>query len=462
MNLLALIVVASLFCAGLMYLAGYLWGSRPRKLASSATSSSAQEAEIDRLSEALRVEQENRSADRVRIEQAFEAARERARAVEQQLGDAQRVRTETARLHQQTASERDQAQSERDRARNERDQALAECARARTERDYYQVERERAEAERDQAEAERDQAWANAERHRAESDARLSARVAEARRKTTAEVEAQWRSRLQDLEEAMRRDEAETQENRDEEQRLSEEHFQQRWADRIESLEQSLSRNSAELEAARTALAEMEELRNAAADRDALRLELEVSRRRLEEMDRLRSRLDAREAEIASHQDLRGALEEAQQEIEELRAQGLKRIDPPVTAPAPADGTPDDAVRSIAVRSGHRSTVVADDLGFPIVGYGEHQEHLAALCGVLVEVHERARGLLPLGRIHRVTLETDRGLTVSACSGEHEESTITLATLTAGPGLETPELREALSHFSSALDRGGHRSTEEM
>ncbi len=136
-----------------------------------------------------------------------------------------------------------------------------------------------------------------------------------------------------------------------------------------------------------------------------------------------------------------------------LEAPVADPVSPPFV-PDPGFGGLDAIVRAFAQRTGHEAAVVADDLGFPVVGIGDHQEPLAALCGVLAELQMRAQGLLPVGKVERLTLETDQGLVVSTCLGEHEDSPLSLATLTRGPGPGTTELRDALHHFRAALARG--------
>ena len=225
-------------------------------------------------------------------------------------------------------------------------------------------------------------------------------------------------------------------------------------------LENEVLRLRSACEAAERSLSEMPELQRAASQRDALCVELDVMRRRVAEVDELRARADRVHLVEKMNESLERQLVEANAELEQLRALGLAQ--PARRAPLD-DGDPrslDAAIRAIASAVGNQATVVADDLGFPIVGFGQYQEHLAALCGILGDLHERARGLLPLGLVRRITLETEHGVTVSACSGEDEDLNITLATLTAGPGLETSELRRALLEVTHALRAGEHRPND--
>jgi hypothetical protein len=176
----------------------------------------------------------------------------------------------------------------------------------------------------------------------------------------------------------------------------------------------------------------------------------------------LQARLEAERSRRARAEDVSARLEA---ELERREAEGRAASGPEPRSSPHSTGAPggslDAVVRGLAARAESRSTVIADDLGFPVVGLGEHQESLAALCGLILEVRARARALLPLGRVDRVTLETDEGLTVSAYAREHEDIALTLATLTSGPGLATGELRAALHDVYDALALGD-RAEKEM
>ncbi|MEL6187244.1 MAG: hypothetical protein AAFU79_21675 [Myxococcota bacterium] len=117
----------------------------------------------------------------------------------------------------------------------------------------------------------------------------------------------------------------------------------------------------------------------------------------------------------------------------------------------------DGPIEILSHQPGHEGIVVADEQGFPIVGFGNEQEQLAALCGVVHELDLKARNLLKVGSTERVSMETQSGLTISACSIDFEGSSLTLATTTKGPGLETAELRSALETFRNTLLEGDYR-----
>lgn len=242
-----------------------------------------------------------------------------------------------------------------------------------------------------------------------------------------------------------------------------------------------LSDREAEVEALRAVAAETEAqlregqaelngLRQVASDRESrlrvAKAELAAAREVASERD---SRLREAEAELETLRQRCARAEATTRRLQELRTAAPKDRPKPS---APRNGSRPGLFRSekslegtlAAVAEGPQNlaTVVADDLGFPIVGRGEHQEALAALCGVLIDVRERARSLLPIGFVHRITLEAERSLTISACAAPHEDALLTLATLTAGPGLDTPDLRGALHQLGAALARGETRAVKEM
>ena len=233
----------------------------------------------------------------------------------------------------------------------------------------------------------------------------------------------------------------------------------------LESMQRALDETKGVLEQTQRAVADLPELEKIVAERDEFLLEIDVLRRRLEKVDALEERLaeSGALAEVNAH--LAAQLEELTDEVEQLRALALVKGEASnangseLRASNGADGKPtlEGAIADVSSGGGHRSTVVADDLGFPVVGHGDHQEPLAALCGVLGDVRQRAKGLLPIGRVRRITLETEHGVTVSACSQDEADLNLTLATVTAGPAKETPALLQALVNVTYALRRG-HRA----
>ncbi|MEL7367717.1 MAG: hypothetical protein AAFN74_02310 [Myxococcota bacterium] len=214
-----------------------------------------------------------------------------------------------------------------------------------------------------------------------------------------------------------------------------------------------------DLEATRRAVADIPALEKVVAERDEFLLEIDTMKRRLERIDALEERVARASALTSVNAELERKLAETTAEVEQLRALAL--VHPPAANDAVPEPNTDaftleGAIAAVAGADGHRVTVVADDLGFPVVGLGAYQEPLAALCGVINEVQQRAREILPLGRVQRITLETEHEVTVSACTDDDADLKLTLATVAAGPAAETAALRQALANVTSALrrDRG--------
>ncbi len=224
--------------------------------------------------------------------------------------------------------------------------------------------------------------------------------------------------------------------------------------ERAAALEQEVAHLRNTLGAAKRALAEVPKLRKAASERDALLLDLDLTKRSLQELGALKERAKRAEALRGLNEQLERRLVQAIRELKKIRGWGL--VPPSLERPGrDSHRTLEAIMRPLAGATGHRSSVVADELGFPIGGSGEQQEPLAALCGLLIELQERVGYLLPLGSIKRVTLEGDGGLTVSACTINEDEVHIALATLTEGPGLPTPLLRRVVFDAANALTAVG-------
>lgn len=78
-----------------------------------------------------------------------------------------------------------------------------------------------------------------------------------------------------------------------------------------------------------------------------------------------------------------------------------------------------------------RSAALTDELGFLVVGQGEHTEALAAFGAFLTDAGERARGLLPINAVQKVSIEDSAGYTLTAhaiASAPHELVLVTLGT----------------------------------
>lgn len=232
----------------------------------------------------------------------------------------------------------------------------------------------------------------------------------------------------------------------------------------LQARTQEVERENAELERGlmqyEALASEAESLRKAASERDALRMEMQALHQRLEASDAVRSENDRLRMLGVDNDRLRVRLEEAENRVAEFQAMGLMRLPKPQAELPASASSLEDVVRPLAVDPNARSTVVADDLGFPIVGYGEHQESLAALCGLLVDLDRNAQRLLPLGGITKITLHAEHGALVSACRWPDADVTLTLATLTAGPGPEPGRLETVLGQVASTLLLNPGRTTD--
>ena len=98
-----------------------------------------------------------------------------------------------------------------------------------------------------------------------------------------------------------------------------------------------------------------------------------------------------------------------------------------------------------------RAVALSDDLGLPIVGFGEDVSSLAAFAGYMNDIGRRAGDFLPLGPVRRVTVEDDSGATITACPFEAGPSRIALVALTSGPGPSPGQVSEVLRSAASMI-----------
>jgi len=98
-----------------------------------------------------------------------------------------------------------------------------------------------------------------------------------------------------------------------------------------------------------------------------------------------------------------------------------------------------------------RAVALSDDLGLPIVGFGEDVSSLAAFAGYVGDIGKRAGDFLPLGPVCRVTVEDDQGATITACPFDAGASRIALVALTAGPGPSPGQCSEVLRSAASMI-----------
>lgn len=95
------------------------------------------------------------------------------------------------------------------------------------------------------------------------------------------------------------------------------------------------------------------------------------------------------------------------------------------------------------------SAALADDLGMPVVGAGEHSEALAVFSSFIKQLQKRTRSLLPLETLRRFTLEDISGLVVSSCT--LQDQSLSLVTLTQHATPSTAALTDLLESTSGRL-----------
>ena len=511
MSIVQWIWLVSLLAAAGFTIGGYLLGARQ---SSSVRRDSEEQAHRirDRLSLAesklleIRGERDeavNRNRELVQVFQRITAMRDNL-AAERDTMLAQR---------KSLLSERDAVAAERDASLQQRNEALTNLNVAIADRDQLIAERDALRAEREALHSERQTALAQRDALRADNRARQQeqqevaahiGRLNRALRETEASVQ-QHRTALQKARAQQQRAQSDAQQAEARAALLDEARAAEQTAQaRMEELEAELSKLQAQLtkrneelnglerdkdhlallasraeaseraladahdaleasrrdlETTRRALDDLPKLEQVAAERDEFLLEIDTLRRRMERVEVLEDQA-ASAAELAAVKaELETQLEAAAAEVERLRALGFVQPNGSTNgAPAPNIelSSLEGAIEALASADGHRVTVVADELGFPVVGLGTHQEHLAALCGVINDVQRRARTIMPLGQVRRITLETEHAVTVSACSEEDADPPLTLATVATGPGTETSALRQTLANVTAALrrDRG--------
>jgi hypothetical protein len=95
------------------------------------------------------------------------------------------------------------------------------------------------------------------------------------------------------------------------------------------------------------------------------------------------------------------------------------------------------------------SAALADDLGMPVVGAGEHHEALAVFSAFIKQLQQRTRTLLPLTPVRRFTLEDLDGLVVSSCT--LRDQSLSLVTLTQHSTPSTEALTDMLESTTGRL-----------
>jgi hypothetical protein len=85
----------------------------------------------------------------------------------------------------------------------------------------------------------------------------------------------------------------------------------------------------------------------------------------------------------------------------------------------------DDVARMPSVSA----AALTDELGFLVVGTGDHTEALAAFGAYLTEAGARACGVLPMHAVHKVSIQDDSGITLTARTIASAPNELVLVTL---------------------------------
>jgi len=194
--------------------------------------------------------------------------------------------------------------------------------------------------------------------------------------------------------------------------------------DRVADENRSLRAQVAELETNRAAADELERM---TVEHKRLRLESELMTRRLQELEDERMELFELRARVDELSSVADEVSDLRRHEAELEAQLFSTIRHSQTIPgveggglhtlSEVDESPDaEGVLSGLVGPGRaRSAALADRLGLLVAGAGERQleEGLAAFAGLASEMAERARTLLPIGPMVKVSLCATNDVRVS-------------------------------------------------
>ena len=102
-------------------------------------------------------------------------------------------------------------------------------------------------------------------------------------------------------------------------------------------------------------------------------------------------------------------------------------------------------VDRIATQCQARSAVIADAMGFVVVGTGAHAEALGAFGSILLELGERAQELLPVGAMKHLTIHDDTQTVVTARKIVTAHSELIFASLGSGADAEKVDVSELVA-----------------
>ena len=197
--------------------------------------------------------------------------------------------------------------------------------------------------------------------------------------------------------------------------------------------------------------------------RRELAIELEAARSRLGELDQLREENAGLRAQMVDAAATSERLSQAEAELRDLRARQLAASPPPrPSRPSASPLRPTGDPRSTSAQlsgllarvrgKSMRAIALADDLGLPIVGLGDDTTSLAAFAGYVTDIGRKAREFLPLGPLRRVTVEDENEAIVTTCPLVTGDAHIALVTLTVGAGPSARQMGDVLRSAARMIE----------
>lgn len=214
-------------------------------------------------------------------------------------------------------------------------------------------------------------------------------------------------------------------------------------------------------------MAEIRRLRDDLEARDKhnrdLAMQLEVAQGRAVEVERLLNENAQLRNYVAEVDELRRQLAETRALLAQVRALEFAKARPPSLRPtARGTGATGDktaalnaVLQSLSAGTDVRTVVVADGIGLPIAGLGDHVEALAALAGAVSGLIEKVKEFLPLSSARRVTLVDVNDMVVTMVPDPSGSSDLSLVTLSGAPGADANAVSRALADITHIVHHEG-------
>ncbi len=156
----------------------------------------------------------------------------------------------------------------------------------------------------------------------------------------------------------------------------------------------------------------------------------------LKDADTLRDENSWLRSQLAETEALKHRVDELKRENARLNAMGIvleKPLSRSLASPLEGLGGSFQRIADrLSCLEGSRGVVLADDLGLPIAGTGDHMEAMAAMAAVFSEVSLKLESLLPFGEIDLMRISNRHRLTLSMRPCEIASAGVIVATLSAG------------------------------